>query len=81
MQRTEPPGFLPEPLVDVALAGLLTSSTRRPSRVSSGLVCTGFYLEVTAAGTVPDLHRIPFSFHAEMETKSAVKIRLIWNRG
>jgi hypothetical protein len=56
------------------MAGLLTSSLTVDLPVISITVViqteVALKAEVTAAGTVPDLHRIPFSFCNECVTKT-----------
>tara|TARA_R110001583_G_scaffold10417_7_gene47890 strand:+ start:6192 stop:6404 length:213 start_codon:yes stop_codon:yes gene_type:complete len=49
--------------IKFALAGLLTYSTFSafPSLIlDSGIAVKKFFSELTATGTAPDLHRIPF---------------------
>jgi len=58
-----PLAFLPKAIWISLLAGLLTRSALTPShlrKADSGNRLLKLFLELTAAGTVPDFHRIPF---------------------
>lgn len=54
------PAFHPKAILNMsALAGLLACSERLPVPTREQWQGVFFYIELTAAGTAPDFHRIP----------------------